>query len=80
MSRISFSLGIRGALTARVEMSGRGLPRIRTENDIENKFRPAIAGDACDQAKTTLSAHLPCTWDVHGPYPVWTITVVPEPI
>ena len=60
-------------------MSGTSLPRTRTENDIERKLRDALPGDACDRAATRLAPHLPCTWDVRGPFPAWTIRVVSDP-
>jgi len=69
-------LGIHGAFTVRVEMSGAALPRTRTENDIEHKFRDALPGDACDRAAKLLAPRLPCTWDVRGPFPKWTVVVV----
>jgi hypothetical protein len=81
MTRIKYALGIRGAITVRIDMNGIDLPTIRSERDIEpNKFRSTIAGDACDQAAKILAPRLPCTWDVHGPFPVWRIkTISPEP-
>lgn len=80
LSRFGAALGYNGAFTARIEMSGTSLPRVRSEADNEpNKFRTAVAGDACDRAAALLSPRLPCTWDVHGPAPTWTLTVVSAP-
>ena len=80
LSRFGAALGYRGAFTARIEMSGTSLPRVRSEADIEpNKFRTVVRGDACDRAAELLSPRLPCTWDVHGPAPTWTLTVVSAP-
>lgn len=80
LSRFGAALGYRGAFTARIEMSGTSLPRVRSEADTEpNKFRTAVRGDACDRAAVLLSPRLPCTWDVHGPAPTWTLTAVSAP-
>ena len=76
MSQVSFSLGHMGAITARIEMNGQALPRIRTESDIDREFRSAVPGDACDHAAKVLAVHLPCTWEMRGPFPSWTIKTV----
>ena len=71
-------LGVHGAFTVRVAMRPGELPRTRAENDIDHAFREAIRGDACDRAATLLASRLPCTWDVRGPFPAWTIRLVPD--
>ena len=64
---ISGRVGHVGAYTVRVALGEDG--RMHSSGRV-------LSTDACDAAARALAAHGPCTWDVRGPFPEWTVRVV----
>lgn len=74
-SRMVWVVGHRGVFTIRVEMNGVELPRLSGDDSDMGATR-VHEGDACHRASVELVEHLPCTWEITGPYPAYSIRVV----